>query len=185
MTRKPRHNRFITILVCIFALTYADLYASAKEYQVKAAYLTHFLKFIQWPEPPPSSRSAAICIIGEDPFGSDLNELMKGERINGRPVEVKRVSRMEDTRACMILFVSQSERERVPSLVRFVRGKHAGDVGTLLVGDSPDFAEKGGAIQFITESGKIRFIVNLEAAEAAGLKISSRMLALAKVLRPR
>lgn len=185
MTRNPRHGRFITILVCIFALTYADLYASATEYQVKAAYLTHFLKFIQWPEQPTSSKVAAICILGEDPFGSDLNELIKGERINGRPVEVRRISRLEDTRACLILYVSPSERERIPSLIRTLRERPAPGKSTLLVGDTPDFAEIGGTIQFFTENGKIRFVINMDAAEAAGLKISSRMLALAKVLKRR
>lgn len=185
ITGVGRRMRRIVIPLLIFSLAYADLHASATEYQVKAAYLTHFLKFIRWPDSSLSPGAASICILGEDPFGSDLNELMKGERIHGRPVELKRLSKIEETRGCLILFVSPSERERIPALVRFLRESGGPAGSTLLVGDTPDFAENGGTIQFVTENGKIRFVINLDAAEAAGLKISSRMLALAKVFRNR
>lgn len=147
------------------------------EYEVKAAYLLNFARFVEWP--PLADRTQdellSICVLGDDPFGGALERLARGEVVDGRPIVVRRVTRNEES--CRILFVSQSGSDPF----RILRG---GNGSVLTVGEDESFLFEGGMISFAIENRRVRFDVNLKAAEQASIRISSRLLVVArKVLR--
>lgn len=149
------------------------------EYQVKAAFLVNFAKFIDW---PPSSFASAqapfsICILGTDPFGPAIDETLRGQMLDGRTVMVQRVRDAAGLRACQIGFISASEKTHLQSILDAVRGANV-----LLVGESAGFAAAGGAIQFQVQDQRIRFSINPESAERAGLHVSSKLLSLATIV---
>jgi hypothetical protein len=148
----------------------------ATEYQVKAAYLLNFGKFVTWPastvavNPEPFS----ICVLGEDPFGSVLDSTVRGEKIDGRSVVAKRIRDAGEASACNILFISRSEQGQVRKIASSL-----GKSGVLTVSDSQDFINRGGAIQFTLSGNRVRFEVSLDAAREAGLGLSSELLKVA------
>lgn len=147
------------------------------EYQVKAAYLYNFGKFIRWPAASGKGDSFAICVLGRDPFGSTLDATLAGETIDGRKVTAVRMARAQDAAECRILFISSSESGRLNEVLAAL-GK-----GVLTVSDMPHFAEHGGMIQFVLEGDRVRFEVNLGAAQRAGLSPSSELLKVATTVR--
>jgi hypothetical protein len=151
----------------------------APEYQVKAACLYNFAKFVEWPEQNRHSQTPLVFgVLGEDPFGEELDAVVKGRSIAGRTITVVRYRSLEKLGPCHILFVSESEDGRLPMIFEALAGR-----GTLTVGDTPRFAARGGVIGFTMERQRIRFEVNLDAAKRAGIRISSRLLRLARVVR--
>ncbi len=154
--------------------------ATPGEYQLKAAFLFNFAKFIEW---PPSSfanpqSTFEICILGNDPFGTAMDDLLRGKVVAEHPVVVTRRKGIEDARHCQILFISSSEQKRLPAILEALKGTN-----TLAIGETDGFAASGGVIQFTLEEQHVRFIINTDAAGRAGLQISSKLLALAKVVR--
>jgi YfiR/HmsC-like len=147
------------------------------EYQVKAAFLFNFAKFIEWPADLAESSSLILCVVGEDPFGGDLSRVVEGQSVRGRTIAIRRDRFGDDLRSCHVLFVSESETKHVPQILAGLQG-HA----VLTVSDIDGFAQSGGVLQFFMEQSHVRFIVNLEAASQAKLKINSKLLALARVL---
>lgn len=149
------------------------------EYQLKAAFLFNFAKFIQWPSASfANPRSEfGICILGDDPFGKSIDDLLRGKTIGDHPVAVTRAKRLQDLAHCQIVFVSSSEKKRVPQILADLNGSN-----TLAVGETEGFAASGGVIQFTIEEQRVRFIINVDAAQRAGLQISSKVLALARVV---
>lgn len=152
---------------------------SPTEYQVKAAFLFNFAKFVDW---PPSSFAGpkspfVICILGADPFGQAIDETLRGQAIGSHPVAVQRVQDPSQLRHCHMAFISASEKIRLQAILQSVR-----DANVLLVGDTPGFAARGGAIQFQMQDQRIRFSINPAAAERAGLRVSSKLLALATIV---
>jgi hypothetical protein len=142
------------------------------EYQVKAAYLYNFVKFVQWPDtarPGP----LIICIAGRNPFGTVLAETIRDEVVNGRTLASRTI--LEPDPACQVLFVPDGAP---PAYLRAARG-----TPTLTVGESPDFLEQGGIINFVKEGPNVRFAISTEAAAEAGLQVSSRLLRLAVNIR--
>ena len=152
----------------------------AKEYEVKAAFLYNFAKFVQWPSNPPSgdSNSILLCVAGDDPFGKALERTVLGKTANGQPFVIQRFGRVENARGCRILFTDSNDERYIRSLIAA-----AGEEGVLTVGDAEKFCELGGIIGFVWEENKVRFQINVEAAQRARLKISSKLLSLAKVFR--
>jgi hypothetical protein len=148
---------------------------SAREYQIKAAFLYNFAKFIQWPEKPGVGDESTfnLCVLGKDPFGETLDSL-EGTRINGRKVSIKRLSTLEEVENCQIIFVCRSEQNQLNQIIARLEGENV-----LTVGDMEDFARRGGVISFMMIDRKVRFDVNIDAAERAGLHISSKLLKLA------
>ena len=148
---------------------------TAPEYDVKAAFLYNFTKFVEWPSWAfhDDRSTVRLCVLGEDPFGDSLQEFAEGE-VAGRRVTVLRVRSMGTPAGCQILFVSRSERERLPLILREVR-----DAPVLTVGDMRGFLEEGGIVNFVLDGSKVRFEISLEAAARAGIRISSRLLRLA------
>ena len=169
----------------VFALLFAggpDIPAqTSKGYEVKAAFLYNFAQFVEWPTNayPDAQSPIAIGILGDDPFGASLEEIVRGEKVNNRPLVIARYKRVEDIKACQILFISQSENRRLEEIFAALK-----NLGTLTVGDTDGFAKRGGMIRFVLENNKIRFRINVEAARAANLTISSKLLRLAEIVTP-
>lgn len=145
------------------------------EYEVKAAFLFNFAKFVEWPDP--ASGPIRLCIVGDDPFGNNLEETVRGKTINGRPIAIRRIKAGENPQGCQIAFISASERPP-RSLLDLLQG-----ASTLTVGEAPNFAKQGGIINFVLEDNKVHFEINVDAAEQARLRISSKLLSLAKIVR--
>ena len=151
---------------------------SYDEYAVKAAFLFNFAKFVKWPaEADPNEESTIpICVLGADPFGPALDSI-DGKVVSGRRVEVRRMKRLEPLEACRILFICKSEQERLHKILRTLK-----DTNVLTVGDMEGFAQIGGVINLIVVQGKVRFEINVDAAQQAGLKVSSQLLKLARIV---
>ena len=150
------------------------------EYQVKAAFLYTFAKFVEWPPQAFSSPSAeiAICVLGDYPFGKFLDDAVRGKTVGGRPLAVYRLIDFPAGHECKILFIATSEQRRMPALLASVATS-----GVLTVGDTPDFASQGGVIGLQLDGERIRLSVNLTAAEKAKVRISSRLLSLATIVK--
>ena len=147
------------------------------EYQLKAAFLYNFAKFVEWPaESWEAGKPFVVAVLGEDPFGPVLDVTMAGKSVQDHPVEVRRVSRPEDARGAHILFVSASERRRLDRVLQ-----HAGR-GVLTVGDTDGFAARGVIINFRLAENRVRFEINSRRAEEAGLRLSSQILKLATLV---
>lgn len=151
----------------------------ANEYQVKAAFLFNFVKFIEWPAEAFSDDGAPLVIgvVGQDPFGGYLDRAAGGKSVNGRQLLVRRFKWGEDLRACHVLFVCSSERKHLAQIIARLRG-----ATVLTVGDMDQFTQQGGGIHFVTEASRMRFEINARAAAQARLKISSKLLALARAI---
>ena len=171
--------RVLELLILVSILRLSATAQSAGEYQVKAAFLYNFAKFIEWP--PSGFRNATaplqICILGRDPFGQGLRDIVSTKTVNGRKFEVDYLVDMQLARACHILFVASSEKARIKQILESMRGTVA-----LTVSDTEGFAEQGGMIDFLLNNDRVVFEVNRNAAEQAGLKISSKLLSVAKVV---
>ncbi len=146
------------------------------EYQLKAAFLYNFAKFIEW---PPKSFIApeapmVIGVLGENPFGDTLEQTLRGKSLNNHPLAVKPISSLVEATNCHILFICASEQNRLAEIIHLVKG-----TSILTVAEMDRFTESGGMIQFVPEGNKIRFQINDEAAKTANLKISSKLLSLA------
>jgi len=150
----------------------------SREYDLKAAFLYNFASFVEWPPQAFDDERAPfiIGVIGRDPFGATLDEIIRGERAKGRQLIIRRFHAVQMVRGCHILFVSRSERYRLHDILRHARG-HA----VLTVSDIGGFTEAGGMIGFDTEQQRIVLQVNPSAAAAAQLVISSKLLRVARV----
>jgi len=146
------------------------------EYQVKAAYLANFGRFVEWPNSVAVAKSESfnICVLGQDPFGADLDAAVTGETIGGSRVLAKRISRPQDAVDCRILFISSSEVSQWKEILTALR-----PLSILTVSDMPQFARRGGIIQFLLDGNRVRFDINLAATERVGLNLSSELLKLA------
>lgn len=159
-------------VVLAAAVASAPVGAQPIEYAVKASYLYKFAPFVQWPPAAFASPAAplTICIAGRDPFGKMLDEAVRGQRVNGHPIEIRRIDTIRTGMACHILFVGgeggdQALRALAHEPVLTVTDRNHG--GT------------GGMIQFVTVGGRVRFAVDQAAAEQSGIVISSKLLGLA------
>jgi hypothetical protein len=172
------------IITSVLGTTMVDGSAETKpspEYLIKAAFLFNFTKFVEWPADAFKDDLSPInfCILGADPFGSALDTL-KDKTIKGRPFKIKRVNRVDDNEACHILFISASEKGNLKQILHAIRNSN-----TLTIGEIEGFARMGGIINFIVVNKKVHFEINPVAAERSGLKISSQLLKLAKIVIPK
>jgi len=152
----------------------------ASEHQLKAVFLFNFAQFVEWPAVAAQDPRTPLLIgiLGDDPFGPFLDETVRGEHLGLRPIEVRRYSELKDIAGCNILFISRSETERVGPI--FAALQHR---AILTVSDGEDFAKRGGMIQFVNDKNRIRLRINLEAAQAANVTISSKLLRVAEIVR--
>jgi hypothetical protein len=148
------------------------------EYQVKAVFLYEFGRFVEWPSLPQSpEQSFNICVLGVDPFGIALDDVVKNKSVAGHEVVVRRLVGVSELGSCQILFVSPSEQSRLPTILNALVGK-----SVLTVGEGAQFARRGGMISFTIENNRVRFAVNRTAAETADLRVSSQLLRLATLI---
>lgn len=140
------------------------------EYQIKAAYLANFIRFVEWPRD--ASSELTICVAQPDPFDGLLGQTLAGQRIEGRPVTVRTIS--EPEARCNAIFVPQDAP--LDLYLRAARG-----TPVLTVGETPDFVMRGGLVTFVRDSGHVRFVIDGNASHRAGLRISSRLLRLARL----
>jgi hypothetical protein len=146
------------------------------EYQVKAAFLFNFAKFVGWP--PQAFKSPdepmGICVFGPNPFGSTLEEMVRGKLLGKRGFVVYRVSEPQRARTCHILFLNEPEGNRSRSLLDQLAG-----ASILTVGEAEGFLANGGVVNFKLDDARVRIEISTEAADRAQLHISSKLLSLA------
>ena len=160
-----------------FILTLSDLHAqNTSEYQVKAAFLFNFSKFLEWPPEAlgPPDEPFVVGVIGNDPFGNNLDEIIAGEIINDHPMIVKRFKSTGEIDKCHILFINMPGK--TSEVLDTLKGR-----SILTVSNDPDFNRYGGIIRFYTENDMIRLQINIGAAKAANLTVSSKLLRIAKI----
>jgi hypothetical protein len=152
----------------------------ASEFQVKAAFLYNFVKFVEWPSEATQGADApiTICIVGQDPFGSFLDDAIENKSVNGHKLAARRLKLGQNVRGCQVAFIGASEKSHVQSLLESLKAS-----SVLTVGDTAGFAELGGVINFTMQESRVRFEINVNAAERAGLKISSKLLNLATIVK--
>ena len=166
--------------VALLALATSHVFAQSPipdEYQVKAAFLFNFAKFVEWPaaafkgpEDP-----LAICVLGQDPFGSTLEDVVRNKTVANRAFVVRSVLNAQQATTCQIVFVSASERKRFRLLLDELKGR-----SILTVGEADDFTASGGIINFKLKDARVRIEIDPNAADRAGLHISSKLLSLAE-----
>lgn len=177
------HARILRLFVIGVFLLCPGMVAQTKtatEYEIKAAFLYNFAKFVEWPPSvfTDSKQPFNICVLGADPFGRSLDDAVLGKTVASHPVAVTRARLVQELPDCHILFIAGAQRSSLSEILGRFRGKNV-----LIVGETEDFASTGGTIQFVLEGNHVRFAINPDAAERAGLKISSKLLALAVVVR--
>ena len=172
---------FLTLLLSIHFVTTPEAQAqeALSEYQVKAAYLFNFLKFVEYPSESFADPLAPLVIgvVGNDPFGSALPQVVIGKTVQGRDLVIRVYRAGEDLRGAHLLFISASERKRIPMILSSLHGS-----SVLTVSDAVGFLDAGGMIQFLKENDRVRFAINVDATNQAKLKMSSKLLSLAKVV---
>jgi YfiR/HmsC-like len=148
-----------------------------EEYRVKAAFLFHFAQLVDWPAEPLSGtdNSLSLCTLGEDPFQGTLEGTVAGKAIGNRTIRVRHLFTPQDLQACQIIFLGKAQSKRIPTLVADLH-----NAPILTVGETAGFLDAGGMICFLLQENKVRFEINLNAADSAKLKIGSRLLILAQ-----
>lgn len=155
---------------------------NSANYRIEAEDLRQFAEFVEWPQSANARNGKAdstinFCILGRDPFGTSLDEFILGHLVDDREPTIVRGKRFENLGACDVLFVSSSEIKRQSRIL-----EQLGSSGVLTVGETSDFAASGGIIQFVQDGGRVSFVINVDAASRAGLKIRAGLLALARVV---
>jgi hypothetical protein len=150
--------------------------APPSEYEVKAAFLLNFTKFVEWPDSsfPSAGAPFTVCIVGADPFGPVIDEIMRGEKVNNHRIAVQR-NRAPETQGCQIAFMSGSN----PDVSTIVNGTGP---GVLTVGEGDEFVRENGIIGFVMDHHRVRFDINLNAAGRGSLSLSSRLLSVARTV---
>jgi len=170
----------------VFGLTFcANLTPRAdeapfSEYQVKSAWLLNFARFVEWPPSnfPNAKTPFVVGVVGRGPLGKELDQAFAGKTVKGRAFEVRRLTSDSDLRGCHILFFISSEKRRLRDYLEKLSG-----YPVLTVGESDEFLDQGGIINFLLKDKSVRFEINLKAAQAAGLKLDANLLKVAVAVR--
>ncbi len=144
--------------------------------QVEAVFLFYFTQFVAWPAADFADPHSPIVIgvLGDDPFDGALDQAVAGEQVNGRPIVVRRLQSVADATGCHVLYISASEAARLPRILSTLKGRNV-----LTVSDLAHFAQTGGMIRFVLIDQHVRLRINAQAARAAGLTLSSKLLSAA------
>ena len=183
MARLTQRNFTCHLALLAMAATAPHVQAQgtvADEYQVKAAFLFNFAKFVEWPADAfkAADDPIAICVLGQDPFSGGLEDLVRDKTVAGRPFVVRQVASIPQATKCQIVFVTASERKRVRSILDELKGH-----SILTVGEAEDFTASGGIINFKLKDARVRIEIDPGAAERVKLRISSKLLSLAEIAR--
>lgn len=184
---KMRKRRFLIAILASLSLAVGANAQSAgsdesSEYLIKAGFIYNFAQLVQWPDAafPQADSPIVIGVLGSDPFGATIDNVVQGKKLNGRSLVIKRLKWGKDAkeiRECNILFISSSEKDRLDEIIQTVKW-----LPILTIGETPGFATRGGIINLTLEGNRVRFEVDIEAAKQANLNISSRLLALARIV---
>lgn len=179
-----KRSRFmIAVLLCLSLAGRANAQSSdsseSSEYLIKAGFIYNFAQLVQWPAGAFAQADSPIVIgiFGTDPFGGIIDRVVENKKLDGRSLVVKRLKRGASVKDCNILFVSASEAPHLDEVIQSTKG-----LPILTIGETPGFAVRGGIINLTLEGNKVRFEVNIDAAKQANLSISSRLLALARIV---
>lgn len=172
----------LSLSVAVGANAQSSASAASSEYLIKAGFIYNFAQLVQWPSAAFSQADSPIVIgiLGTDPFGASIDRVVENKKLDGRSLVIKRLrwsKDLKDLTECNILFISSSEKEHAAEVINIVKW-----LPILTIGETPGFAARGGIINLTLEDNKVRFEVNIGAAKQANLNISSRLLALAKIV---
>lgn len=179
-------KRLYQFLLLVFVAVIATPTGSARadgpksEYEVKAAFIYNFARFVEWPADAFASGDAPLVIgvVGDDPFRGALDRAVKDKSVEGHALQVRHFATADDVQRCHILFVPAAVSDQTDHILQ-----RAGSNGVLSVGETDTFTPAGGVIRFYLDDNKIHFEVNLDAAEQARLKLSAKLLKLARIYR--
>lgn len=177
---RTRYFRLLPVAIASALLSPICLHAQRSnptEYEVKAAYIFDFGKFVAWPAGT-AAGDFTICVLGDDPFGAAFDATIAGESMNGKKVVVNRIAKPQEAATCRILFISRSEERRLKEILATLD-----KTSVLTVSDISQFTRRGGMIEFVAEANRVRFEVNVTSAERAGLILSSQLLKVAVNVR--
>jgi hypothetical protein len=187
MNRPPPSRRvpqFISFLMMVLWLFYSAplrafaLNDEAVEYPAKLAFLYNFAKFIEWPNSYLQPGAPfVICIAGHDPFSPGAENELLTRTVSGHPIEIRTLRETDVLGICSILFIPITEKDQAGKILRELKAAN-----TLTVGETGGFAARGGIINLTVEGNRLHFEINMRAAERAGLKISSKLFSLAKIV---
>ncbi len=181
VSRTGHVSRILTVICALALLSAGPLSAlqsaqfQASEAQVKSAYLFNFGKYVTWPPIP--GNHFYICILGADTLGSSIDDVASGEKVAGKTAEVRHIHSVQDAFGCQVVFIANSESAHLQSVLSALA-----KAPILTVSDIGDFTSRGGMIQLVVEGNRVRFLVNLQAAQKAGLNLSSELLKVAKAV---
>ena len=171
--------RIAGLLICLLNafIASSQTAGSLVEYQVKAAFLLNFTKFIDWPPASFANPDSpiTICILGKDPFGTVLDEIVQGETVNARKVAIQRISQPAGSQGCQVVYVGEPDKDTAKTLSGFGRG-------VLTVGEGDRFLRDGGMVALVVDNRRVRFDINQTAATGAGLGLSARLLTVARAV---
>jgi hypothetical protein len=148
---------------------------AASEYAVKAAFIHNIAKFVEWPKPAAGGGKLRLCLLGKNPFGEEI-AVLRGQPVGRMQWEVLPVS-LDDIKSCEVLFIPDSMQHQIGQIRQRINGN-----AVLTVGDTQGYAERGVMINFYLEDNKVRFEINREVAVRAGLRISSQLLRLGRIV---
>ena len=176
---------FFTVIACWLFFGSSKAFsqqAENAEYPVKLAFLYNFTKFVEWPADSYSDPGAPLlmCIVGHDPFNQELEGELRTRTVGDHPVQIRSLRPNDKLSICHIVFVPVTEKEQADRIVKGLKGSR-----TLTVGESEGFAVSGGIINLTVDGNKVHFEINRIAAERAGLKISSKLLSIARIVKER
>ena len=180
---KSRISRLLvwpSIAMAVFLAGFVPRHACAQsradEYRVKAAFLYHFAQLVEWPEPPQETETnLLLCTLGDDPFQGELESTVAGKQVGTKILRIRHLNDAQATRGCNLVFIGKSEDKHLPAILASLR-----NTPVLTIGEADNFLGSGGMIRFCLDGNKVRFEINREAAESAKLRISAKLLLLAK-----
>ena len=172
----------IRVVLCAAGLgpiAFGKEVAVSNEYKIKAVFLFNFIQFTEWPASsfPDPGAPIRIGVLGQNPFGSALEEAVHGETAHGRKLVVQYANRLSELRECQLIFIGESEKGRIADIL-----KELASAAILTISELPEFARQGGIIRLYNDGRKVRFVINLQAAQRRNLKLDAQLLSLAKIV---
>jgi hypothetical protein len=169
----------LLLLLAQAARSFAADPQTLTEYQIKAGFFFNFTRFVDWPESAfvNASSPVFVCILGETPLTDLVTDVALGKVVNGRAVSIRRVKASDDLRQCNLLFISAEEERHTAEILASLK-----KANTLTVGETPGFAQAGGMINFSIQENRVKLELNLEATTRAGLKVNSKLIAVARLV---
>ena len=178
-THSRRFYLWLTLVVFAAAASATPAYAALSEYQVKAVFLFNFAQFVDWPAEsfPSSDAPFVIGVLGEDPFGPQLDDVVRGEHAQGHRIVIERYRNVGEIRNCNILFIGSTETAHLSEILAALKGR-----SVLTVSDADPAGPRGVMIRLVNENNRIRLRIDVAAAKAANLTISSKLLRPAEIV---